>query len=546
MKRTILVIISIILILAAGFGFYAAYTGLEDVPGIQRNKNLQAADIEDAVDLIDENLDEYNEMIALQEEIDKAKAEEEAAKAAEAAEGAEGGVAATSPDTPAVTQTPARVSICKPQRALAPSVAEAQDQYNRAQQNVNNCQAAYDAASQKVADSQAQLDAAQENLSANQAKANSISNSVSNANNAYNEYVAAQEKYESIPSWLYSSKSAAKTEMNSKETTYRASLGSYSSIGEMNNALAAANQNVSNSKNDVSNAGQKLASDQQALNAAKSNLDSANSQLSSAKNNLSAAQSAQNNSSTNNTPVQNNNNYNNNTNNNSSIIGNLINKVEDQDKDKEKEKEEAEKREKDAQETAEKLKKLKEYDDVKSLVEDGTEILLDNEEIASRVTDKEDIESILEASREYLEETSASVNAELTLRQQLYLALEIISIVGAVVGLLGILASIFPKRFLFVLALITSLITALSAIAMNVYGYLGGYLNFQYARVNGNGDGQLQLYAMLAMVAASLLAVIVIALCKKSFKKALKKREMREHLIRETEEAAKRRAAKNI
>ena len=542
MKRTILVIISIILILAAGFGFYAAYTGLEDVPGIQRNKNLQAADIEDAIDLIDENLDEYNEMIALQEEIDKAKAEEEAAKAAEAAEG---GVAATSPDTPAVAQTPARVSICKPQRALAPSVAEAQDQYNRAQQNVNNCQAAYDAASQKVADSQAQLDAAQENLSANQAKANSISNSVNNANNAYNEYVAAQEKYNSIPNWLYSSKSAAKTEMNSKETTYRASLGSYSSIGEMNNALAAANQNVSNSKNDVSNAGQKLASDQQALNAAKSNLDSANSQLSSAKSNLSAAQSAQNNSSANNTPVQHNNN---NTNTNNSIIGNLINKVDDQnkDKDKDKEKEEAEKREKDAQETAEKLKKLKEYDDVKALVEDGTEILLDNEEIASRVTDKEDIESILEASREYLEETNASVNAELTLRQQLYFALEIISIVGAVVGLLGILASIFPKRFLFVLALITSLITALSAIAMNVYGYLGGYLNFQYARVNGNGDGQLQLYAMLAMVAASLLAVIVIALCKKSFKKALKKREMREHLIRETEEAAKRRAAKNI
>ncbi len=536
MKRTFLVIISIVLLLASAFGFYAAYVGLDDVPGIQRNKNLQAADIEDAIDLIEENLDEYNEMVALQEEMDKAEAEK---AAAEAAEGAEGTAAATSATTPgAVTNQPAaRVNILKPARTLAPSVAAAQDQFNQAQQNVNNCQAAYDAASQKVANSQAQLDAAQESLSSNQAKAGALSNSVNNAVNAQSAYNQAKANYDNTPYWLYSSKAQAKSAMDSAEANYRASLNGYGSVGDMQAALNSANQAVNSSKSAVSSAGQQLANDQQALNTAKHNLDSANSQLSSARANLDAAQAAQNN-----TPSVNpNTNTGSNTvHNNGGIISNIINKADNPDKDKE----DAEKAEKDAEETAEKLKKLKEYDDVKAIVEEGTEILLDNEDIASRVTDKEDVESVLTAAREYLDETTDSVNKELTLRNQLYVGLEVLSVVGAVAALLGIVAAIAPKRFLFVISTLGSLIAALSAAALNVYGFLGNYTSFKYARVNGNGDGRLQLYGMLAMLGATVLSFIVVAICSRSFKKALKKRQMRDHLIQETEKAAKRRAEK--
>lgn len=534
MKRTLLVIISLVLILASAFGFYAAYTGLEEVPGIQRNKNLQAADIEDAIDLIEENLDEYNEMVALQEEIDA-----ENAAAEEGAEGAEGtdaaGVAGT--ETPAATAkvSPARTVFGKPQRSLAPSASEAQLQYEQAQMNVGDCQAAYDAAQQKVSTDQANLNAAQEKLSSSQEKVNSLSNSVASANSAYSEYQSAKENYDSIPSWLYSSKSSAKSAMDSAQANYQSALNGYSSIDAMENDLSAAKQAVNTHKNAVSDAGQQLAADQQAMNSAKSNLDSANSRLSSARANLDAAHASQN-------GAPSNSNGNNNTSRPSStpgIINNITNAIENNEK-----KEEEKEADKNVEKTAEKLSKLKGYGDVEEIVENGIEILLDNKDIAEKVSDKENPSEVIKASREYLDETKTKVDDELNLRQQLYFFLRILSIAGMVAGVFGIIVSIVPKRAIFAFALIFSLLTAIAAAVLNAFGYMNGYLGFIYTLADGSGTGMLQLYAMLAILAAAILSFITVAFCLKSFKKALKKRKLRQHLVEETQEAARRRAKK--
>ena len=73
---------------------------------------------------------------------------------------------------------------------------------------------------------------------------------------------------------------------------------------------------------------------------------------------------------------------------------------------------------------------------------------------------------------------------------------------------------------------------------------MNGYLGFIYTLADGSGTGMLQLYAMLAILAAAILSFITVAFCLKSFKKALKKRKLRQHLVEETQEAARRRAKK--
>lgn len=550
MKKTFLILISVILVLASAFGFYAAYVGLQDIPGIQRSKNEQAADIEDAIDFIEYNLKDYNDMIALQKELDEAKAK------AEAEESSEDGTAAGS-DAPAAENqaSPARADFGKPRRSLA-TAAE-----------ISAAQAACDSAQRKVSESQANLNTAQQALNASQSRADSLSNTVNSASSAYRTYQAAKNEYDNTPSWLYSSKNSAKIAMDNANTNYQASLSGYSSLEEMQGALTSANQQVDSDKARVSEASAALANDQQALDNAKRNLDALtgggtapvqptpnNNNEYTSDSNLTPYTPTPNNPAPNNTNTNTNSNTNANTNNNNNSskpqnntgVANIFNnlslpKPTDNQNISD---EEAERLKKEIEDTADKLAKLKERGDVKGLVEDGIKILLENDEIAARVTDKNDFESVVKAARDYLEETTEKVNNELTTRQQLYFALRILSLLGAIAGLLGIIVAIAPKSFLFTMTLLMSIFTILCAIALNVYGYLGGYLNFVYTRSDGAGSGKLQLISMLAIMISAVLSIIIVSICRRTFKKALKKRKMRQHLVEETEKAERMRAEK--
>lgn len=548
MKKTLLVVISVMLVLASAFGFYASYVGLKDVPRIQQNKNEQAADIEESINLIDDNLDDYNKMVALQKELDEAKAKEKENNN----DPAKAGTAA-----PTATKQPsaARADFGKPQRSLATA------------QEISQRQAEYNAAQSQVSQAQANLDSAKQELNNSQAKASSLSSSVNSASSAYNTYQSAKKEYENTPSWLYSSKNSAKAAMDNANTNYQASLGGYSSIDEMQGALVAANQEVSANQAKVDQANAKLTASQQALNTAKANLDAANgntapSQPVPSNNanyvsgsdlpaNPNANTNTNTNTNTNSNPGNTNTNANANTNTNtnkpansaSSILSNItLPKASDTPAVSD---EEADRLKKEIADTADKLAKLKERGDVKGIVEDGIKILLENDEIASRVSDKKDYESVVKAARDYLEETSDSVSRELTTRQQLYFALRILSILGAIAGILGIIVAISPKRFLFTMTLVMSIFTILCAIALNIYGYLAGYLNFVYTRNDGAGDGGLQLIAMLSIMISAVLSIIIVSICRKAFKKALKKRKMRQHLMAETEKAERIRAEKS-
>ena len=61
MKRIALAVISICLVIASVFGFFAAAAGLEDITGILRRSNLQNDDIRDSIALISERYDEIKD-----------------------------------------------------------------------------------------------------------------------------------------------------------------------------------------------------------------------------------------------------------------------------------------------------------------------------------------------------------------------------------------------------------------------------------------------------------------------------------------------------
>lgn len=485
MKRVLLGVISVVLVLASIFGIYASSVGLDDIPGIERNKNLQAADIEDAIDLIEENLNEYNDFIALKDEL----------------------VNPQESDDAEVEEAPVET----PEPSAAPETASSSSEYGKwqatysnKQQAVADCQAKYDSAAAKVSSDKAALESAKSDLSAAQSKLNSIP-SADSARNAAKVLERAKLNNDFIQASTAadSEKQLAAKNLADATAAYQASLGGYATIDELENARNNASSQISAANAEVERVEKQLSADQQALDSAKSNLDYANSEANYSKSQMDNAKA----SSTTNTDSSDN-----------------------SKKDTEKATQKDEKAAKEAEETAEKLAKLKDSTDVKDIVEAGIQILLDNEDISSRVVDETDAEEVIGAAREYLEETKASVEKELSLRQTLYTALKILSFAGIAAGVIGFIVMISPKKYLFVAALILSAITAVAALALNAYGLMGGYLHFIYERANGGGNGNLQLLAMLIIAAAAILSVIIVIVSLSAFRKALRMRKLRQQI----------------
>ena len=68
-------------------------------------------------------------------------------------------------------------------------------------------------------------------------------------------------------------------------------------------------------------------------------------------------------------------------------------------------------------------------------------------------------------------------------------------------------------------------ITAVAALALNIYGLSNGYRSFVYALEDGSGSGKTQLIAMLVLLGVSVAAAIVAMLCSRTFSDVLKGKE---------------------
>ena len=168
---------------------------------------------------------------------------------------------------------------------------------------------------------------------------------------------------------------------------------------------------------------------------------------------------------------------------------------------------------------------LTEQDDAEAAVKSGIAVLMENEGIASRVSDESDYESVLQAARDYVEEDVESMNTELDLRKTLYNTLRIICIIGLAAGIVGVLASLRPNRTRILAAAAASGITAVAALALNIYGLSNDYRSFVYALEDGSGNGSTQLTAMLVLLGASVAAALVALLCSRSYSDAVKGRQ---------------------
>ncbi len=441
MKRTLLMLISILLAASSVFGIIASGSGLDDVSDILRYKRNQKSDLIDFVDVVEDRVKELREAEANRTEEEKEYAE-------------------TVVTDKVGTQ---KYDAGKAQyEAGAQKIANGQAEYDAAEKTYNEKKAEYDAAEQRLAEGEAQLNAAKKERDAAQAQLD-----------------AATEKYErakKLFALIDNSTILTKVEVLLERFGFtsleeaRAAVKEYedaqAQLAEANAQIAAAEQQIADGKAQLAEAKQQLDNGKAQLDSAKQQLDNGKAQLAAAKRQLDAGQQQ------------------------------LTRNVEKMNEVKE---------------------DLAAQDDVKAAVTAGIDILMDNDEIAKLVTDESDYESVIEAARKYANDDAKKLTDELDLRQSLYNILRIVSIIGAVAGVIGLLAALSPAKIKVVAALGATAVAAAGSIAMNGYGFANGYREFVYALADGSGSGSEQFTAMLVLMGAAVVAFFVALACFKAY-----------------------------
>ena len=346
--------------------------------------------------------------------------------------------------------------------AGAQKIANGQAQYDAAEKTYNEKKTEYDAAEQRLAEGEAQLNAAKKERDAAQA-----------------QLEAATKKYENAKklfALIDSSTILTKVEVLLERFGFtsleeaRAAVKEYedaqAQLAEANAQISAAEQQIADGKTQLAAAKQQLDNGKAQLDSAKQQLDNGKAQLAAAKRQLDAGQQQ------------------------------LTQNVEKMNEVKE---------------------DLAAQDDAKAAVTAGIEILMDNDEIAKLVTDENDYESVIEAARKYANDDAKKLTDELDLRQSLYNLLRIVSIIGIVAGVIGLLAALSPAKIKVVATLGATAVAAAGSIAMNGYGFANGYRDFVYALADGSGSGSRQLMAMLILMGAAVVAFFVALACFKAY-----------------------------
>ena len=441
MKRTLLMLISILLAASSVFGIIASGSGLDDVSDILRYKRNQKSDLIDFVDVVEDRVKELREAEANRTEEEKEYAE-------------------TVVTDKVGTQ---KYDAGKAQyEAGAQKIANGQAQYDAAEKTYNEKKAEYDAAEQRLAEGEAQLNAAKKERDAAQAQLDA----------ATDKYERAKKLFALIDNSTILTKVEVLLErfgFTSLEEA-RAAMKEYedaqAQLAEANAQISAAEQQIADGKTQLAAAKQQLDSGKAQLDSAKQQLDNGKAQLAAAKRQLDAGQQQ------------------------------LTQNVEKMNEVKE---------------------DLAAQDDAKAAVTAGIEILMDNDEIAKLVTDESDYESVIEAARKYANDDAKKLTDELDLRQSLYNLLRIVSIIGIVAGVIGLLAALSPAKIKVVATLGATAVAAAGSVAMNGYGFANGYRDFVYALADGSGSGSRQLMAMLILMGAAVVAFFVALACFKAY-----------------------------
>lgn len=265
MKRTLLMLISILLAASSVFGIIASGSGLDDVSDILRYKRNQKSDLIDFVDVVEDRVKELREAEANRTDEEKEYAE-------------------TVVTDKVGTQ---KYDAGKAQyEAGAQKIANGQAQYDAAEKTYNEKKAEYDAAEQRLAEGEAQLNAAKKERDAAQAQLD-----------------AAKPKYENAKklfALIDSSNILTKVEVLLERFGFtsleeaRAAMKEYedaqAQLAEANAQISAAEQQIADGKTQLAEAKQQLDNGKAQLDSAKQQLDNGKAQLAAAKRQLDAGQ----------------------------------------------------------------------------------------------------------------------------------------------------------------------------------------------------------------------------------------------------------------
>lgn len=487
MKRIALAVISICLVIASVFGFFAAAAGLEDITGILRRSNLQNDDIRDSIALISERYDEI-----------KDKGGDKTAK---------------NYATAVVTDKYGSSKISAGQKQYDEGKAQldkGQKEYDAAKAQLDKGKADYAAAEkliaekeQKIADAEKQIADGEKAIADGEEQLDKAKKQRDEGQAKLDEVTPIYNKAKPYYDKLHGTTGGNYTEVGLN--ILLRSLGYNKTVTELFNEYDAAKQQLADADRQIADAELQLEEGKQQLADGKQQLADGKEQLAAGKKQLAAAkkqlddgdaQLAAGKAKLDDGKAQ------------------LADAAEQLAAGKRK-------MASNSAAMANDLQNLEEMEDAQEIVDAGIKILLANDGIAEKVTDREDYDEVLAAASAYVEEEADSVQQELALRQQLYSLLRILAVIGLVAGAIGILVAFRPKLQTLVAALVLACAAALSAAALNIYGYVNDYRYFVYALEDGSGDGSLQFAAMMAILVTALLAVIVCIVCTKAYKRGV-------------------------
>ena len=487
MKRIALAVISICLVIASVFGFFAAAAGLEDITGILRRSNLQNDDIRDSIELISKRYAEIK--------------------------GNGGDKTAKNFAKAVVTDKYGSSKISAGQKQYDEGKAQldkGQKEYDAAKAQLDKGKADYAAAEKLIAEKEKEIADGEKQIADGEKQIADGEKQLAKAKKQRDEGQAKLDEITPIYNKAkpYYDKLHGTTGGNYTEVGLNIllrSLGYNKTVTELFNEYDAAKQQLADADRQIADAElqleegkQQLADGKQQLAAGKEQLAAGKEQLAAAKKQLDDgdAQLAAGKAKLDDGKAQ------------------LADAAEQLAAGKRK-------MASNSASMANDLQNLEEMEDAQEIVDAGIKILLANDGIAEKVTDREDYDEVLAAASAYVEEEADSVQQELALRQQLYSLLRILAVIGLVAGAIGILVAFRPKLQTLVAALVLACAAALSAAALNIYGYVNDYRYFVYALEDGSGNGSLQFAAMMAILVAALLAVIVCIVCTKAYKRGV-------------------------
>lgn len=346
--------------------------------------------------------------------------------------------------------------------AGADKIAKGQAQYDAAEKTYNEKKAEYDAAEKRLVDAETQLADAKAQRDAAQARLDA-------ATDDYNRAKKVLDRIDNSPALTEVGKILGLFGFTTIEEV-RAAVKEYedgqAQLAEANAQIAEAEQQIADGKTQLAAAKKQLDAGKAQLDAAKTELDNGKAQLADAKRQLDAGQQQ---------------------------LSQNVTKMNDV------------------------KEELAAQDDVKAAVTAGIDILMDNSEIAKLVADENDYESVIAAARQYAEDDAEKLTEELDVRQSLYNVLRVMSFIGIIAALVGLLAALRPAKIKLAAALAAAGAAAAGSIGMNIYGLANGYRTFVYSLADGAGSGSQQLTAMLVLMGAAVAALIIVLVCFKAY-----------------------------